>query len=183
MTGATTTTTARATPVTMDAATTSPIRPRRRLDLPGRSGFSCSAAPLLAPVASLRSYSPDDTLGGYGTTRGDHALQPGRLQSPPARERHEAADSGGHLRDLELAWPGVTGGPVRIGEGRNPLARSQILSVNSQMASGAVSATGSPERMPQNANKTPIPARRANGPPTRPIITSGRGRSLDRHIR
>jgi hypothetical protein len=49
------------------------------------------------------------------------------------------------------------------------------------MASGAVSATGSPEVMSQTPNSTPTPATRANGPPMRPIITSGRGSSLDRH--
>ena len=64
---------------------------------------------------------------------------------------------------------------MRIGEGRKPLTRSQTLSENSQMASGAVSATGSPEVVSQAPNSTPIPARRANGPPMRPIITSGRG--------
>ena len=75
-----------------------------------------------------------------------------------------ARDGGGQLVLL-----GTTGGPVRIGEGRKPLKRSQTLSENSQMASGAVSATGSPEVVSPAPNSTPIPARRANGPPMRPI--------------
>jgi hypothetical protein len=39
----------------------------------------------------------------------------------------------------------MTGAPVRIGDGLKPLASSQTLSENSQMASGAVEATRSPD--------------------------------------
>jgi hypothetical protein len=84
---------------------------------------------------------------------------------------------------FHLAEAGMTGVPVRMGDGRKPLASSQTLSDNSQMASGAVSATGSPEVMSQAPSSTPIPASSANGPPIRPIHTIGRGSSLDRHIR
>jgi hypothetical protein len=84
---------------------------------------------------------------------------------------------------FHLAEAGTTGVPVRMGDGRKPLTSSQTLSENSQMASGAVSATGSPEVMSQAPSSTPIPARSASGPPIRPIHTIGRGSSLDRHIR
>ena len=83
----------------------------------------------------------------------------------------------------QRAWLRFTGGPVRNGEGRKPRARSQTLSRNSQMASGAVSATGSPEVLSQAPNSTPMPASRANGPPMSSTITGGRGSSLDRHIK
>src|SRR5215213_5755325 len=107
------------------------------------------------------------------------------MDGPPGNSNSQRSDfRTGRGRDGGgLVLLGVTGGPVRIGEGRKPLASSQTLSENSQMASGAVSATGSRERMPQAPNSTPITARRANGPPMRPIITSGRGSSLDRHIK
>src|SRR5665647_1425195 len=88
-------------------------------------------------------------------------------------------------RSTPLGWTqsGTTCVPVRIGDGRKPLASSQTLSENSQMASSTVSAERGPEGLSQAPNRTPIPPRRAKGPPIRPNITIGRERSLDRHIR
>ena len=85
-------------------------------------------------------WATGDDCTGVGFKRVNSTRVTVRRRGPRRDFGLVAAENGGQLVLL-----GVTGGPVRIGEGRKPLARSQTLSENSQMASGAVSATGSAE--------------------------------------